>query len=232
MIEVTQITGPGAAFLAGMVTSLHCAGMCGPLACYLAPKPGSQVPFAAVAATYQGCRILSYTFIGALAGGIGMVALGWVEIYQHSLARFLPWALVLFFMAVAFRMDKWLQPAGPLQRLFARLRLRTQKASPIAAGAGIGLLTPLLPCGPLYAVFGMALMTQSPVRGAEFLLTFALGTLPLLYLVQAGFNRWQGILTPKRILLLQRSVALATALVLGIRLYFFETGQAGGLFCG
>jgi len=33
--ELAGITGPGTAFIAGLVTSLHCAGMCGPLACAL-----------------------------------------------------------------------------------------------------------------------------------------------------------------------------------------------------
>ena len=47
----------------------------------------------------------------------------------------------------------------------------------------------MLPCGPLYAVFALALMTQSPARGGEFLLLSGLGTLPLLWIVQAAFNR-------------------------------------------
>lgn len=230
-VDTSGITGPWPAFLAGMVTSLHCAGMCGPLACFLAPKPGSAVSFAAIASVYHTSRIASYTLVGALAGGLGMLALGWVSIYQESLARFLPWALVLFFLAVAFRVDKWLPTRNPLNRLFLKLRGRAQRSSPLAAGAAIGLLTPLLPCGPLYAVFMLALMTQSPLRGAEFLLTFALGTLPLLYLVQAGFSRWQGMLKPSTILWFQRGLALLTAIVLGIRLYFFEIGE-GGLFCG
>ena len=33
MMEMPEITGPMAALMAGLVTSLHCAGMCGPLAC-------------------------------------------------------------------------------------------------------------------------------------------------------------------------------------------------------
>ena len=35
---VTLLT---AVFVASLLGSLHCAGMCGPLACYIAPKPGS-----------------------------------------------------------------------------------------------------------------------------------------------------------------------------------------------
>lgn len=230
MIDVSQITGPWPAFLAGMVTSLHCAGMCGPLACYITPQPGSASSFTTVASLYQVGRLLSYTLIGATAGALGMVALGWVDIYQHSLSRFLPWLLVLFFLMVALRVDRFFPKPGFLAPFLARVRLRAQKLPQPVSGLLIGVFTPLLPCGPLYAVFGLALMTQSPVRGAEFLLLFGLGTLPLLWAVQAAFSRWQGAISPVAISRIQRGLALVVAIILGLRLYFFETGQ-NGLFC-
>ncbi|MEX0323470.1 MAG: sulfite exporter TauE/SafE family protein [Puniceicoccaceae bacterium] len=231
MIDTSTITGAGPAFLAGMVTSLHCAGMCGPLACYLAPKPGSGSSFTTVAALYQAGRLISYTLIGAIAGGLGMVALGWVDIYQHSMSRFLPWVLVLFFLFVALRVDKVLPKPAIVGKWFARMQGRIQKMPRPVAGLLTGVLTPLLPCAPLYAVFGLALMTQSPLRGAEFLLLFGLGTLPLLWAVQAAFSRWQARVSPVAISWIQRGLALIVAIILGLRLYYFETGQ-GGLFCG
>ena len=106
MIDTSLITGAWPAFLAGLVTSLHCAGMCGPLACYLAPGPKSSASFTTVTSLYQAGRLISYTVIGILAGGLGLLALGWIDIYQQSLSRFLPWVLVLFFLMVALRVDK------------------------------------------------------------------------------------------------------------------------------
>ena len=41
--ELAGITGPGTALIAGLVTSLHCAGMCGPLACALMPAGGRPI---------------------------------------------------------------------------------------------------------------------------------------------------------------------------------------------
>lgn len=231
MIDVSTITGPWPAFLAGLVTSLHCAGMCGPLACYLSPGPGSGTSFSTVASLYHAGRMLSYTLCGALAGGLGMVTLGWIEIYQHSLSRFLPWVLVVFFLMVALRVDTFFPKPAFLAPLLARARRNVQALPRPLAGLSIGILTPLLPCGPLYAVFGLALMTQSPLHGAEFLLLFGLGTMPLLWIVQSAFSRWQGAISPVAISRIQRGLALVVALVLGMRLFFFETGQ-GGLFCG
>ena len=231
MIDVSAITGPWPAFLAGLVTSLHCAGMCGPLACYLAPAPKSSTSFTTVASLYQLGRLLSYTLIGALAGGLGMIALGWVDIYQHSLSRFLPWLLVVFFLMIAFRIDRYFPKPSFLGPLIARAQRRVLALPRPLAGLLVGILTPLLPCAPLYAVFGLALMTQSPLQGAEFLLLFGLGTLPLLWAVQAAFSRWQGSISPMTVSRIQRGLAFVVALILGMRLYVFETGQ-GGLFCG
>lgn len=175
--------------------------------------------------------MVSYTVCGALAGGLGLLALGWVDIYQQSLSRFLPWVLVLFFLLVAFRADRYFPKPAFLAPWLGRAQRRAQALPRPMAGLCVGLLTPLLPCGPLYAVFGLALMTQSPLRGAEFLLLFGLGTLPLLWAVQAAFSKWQGLISPVTISWIQRGLALVVAIILGLRLYLFETGQ-GGLFCG
>jgi sulfite exporter TauE/SafE len=231
MIEPSVITGPWPAFVAGLVTSLHCAGMCGPLACYLGPVPGKRSSFTTVASLYHLGRLLSYTAAGCLAGGLGMMTLGWVSIYQQSQSRFLPWVLVLFFLAVALRIDRFFPKPAFIGPVLGRLQARAQSLPRSAAGLAVGILTPLLPCGPLYAVLGLALMTQSPLRGAEFLLLFGMGTMPLLWIVQSAFSRWQGSISGVAVSRIQRGMALLVAVILGLRLYFFETGQ-GGLFCG
>jgi sulfite exporter TauE/SafE len=231
MIDAQTITGPLPAFIAGLVTSLHCVGMCGPLACSLIPKPGSDNSFAASTALYHLGRTLSYTFIGALAGGLGLVALGWIQIYENSLSRFFPWFLVLFFLLIALRADQFFPKPKVFGTSLFRIQRRIGRLPHPLTSLLTGLLTPLLPCAPLYAVFGLALLTQSPLLGAEFLLLFALGTLPLLWLVQAAFARWQNKLTPLTLSRIQRGLAAVAALVIAMRLYFYETGQ-DGLFCG
>ncbi|MGB0344913.1 MAG: sulfite exporter TauE/SafE family protein, partial [Coraliomargarita sp.] len=69
-----------------------------------------------------------------------------------------------------------------------------------------------------YVIFGLCLFTGSAVRGAEFGLGFGLGTLPLLWLAQAGFMRAQFRLDANRLARLRRAVALLAALVLVWRL--------------
>ena len=140
MIDTSVITGPWPAFIAGLVTSLHCAGMCGPLACYLAPSPGSRSSFTTVTSLYQAGRLVSYTLIGALSGGLGMVALGWVDIYQHSLSRFLPWILVVFFLLVALRADKYFPKPAFLTALLGKLQLAGSRSNRRVGWHGFSLL--------------------------------------------------------------------------------------------
>src|SRR5690606_35355217 len=68
--QLTSIDGPLTAFVAGLVTSLHCAVMCGPIALLLAPRHGDGSSFLGVTAVYHGTRLLAITLGGALAGGL------------------------------------------------------------------------------------------------------------------------------------------------------------------
>jgi sulfite exporter TauE/SafE len=83
----------------------------------------------------------------------------------------------------------------------------------------MGLLTPFLPCGPLYAMFALALLSGSAVKGAEFAITFGLGTVPLLWLAQWQMDRLRVKLTPLAIGRVQRGLAFATAVILAWRLH-------------
>ena len=58
-----------AILVASLFGSLHCAGMCGPLACYIAPKPGSPSSFTTVASLYQIGRLIAERGWVLLNGG-------------------------------------------------------------------------------------------------------------------------------------------------------------------
>lgn len=213
--ELAGITGPGTAFLAGLVTSIHCAGMCGPLACALMPAARDDSDPQVVASTYHLTRLAGYTALGALAGGVGRWPL---MLLGESVLRWLPWLLVVFFVAVAFRLDQRLPRWPLLGRAYSALLARIRGGSRIRAAASLGLATPLLPCGPLYFLLSLALLSGSALRGAETLLAFGLGTVPLLWLVQANFHWVRGRLGPRTLTRVQGVFALAVAALLVWRL--------------
>lgn len=213
--ELAGITGPGTAFFAGVVTSLHCAGMCGPLACALMPAAKDDADPQVVATVYHVARLAAYALLGALAGGVGRWPL---QLLGESTLRWLPWLLVLFFVAVAFRFDQRLPRWPLLAHGYAWLHARLRGRSRIRAAAAVGLATPLLPCGPLYFLLSLALLSGSTMRGAETLLAFGLGTVPLLWFAQTHFHWVRARIGPRALGRLQGTLALAMAVLLAWRL--------------
>lgn len=211
----SAINSPTAAFIAGLVTSLHCAGMCGPLACALMPVRGDAADAQTVSTTYHLTRLTSYAVLGAVAGGLGALPLDW---FSTSSLRWFPWLLVAFFVALAFRLDRHLPKPAALGRLSLRLTAKLRGRSRVQAAAALGLATPLLPCGPLYILLGLSLVSGSALRGVEFMLAFGLGTVPLLWLAQSQFHWVRQKLSPLWLDRTRLALALTTALVLGWRL--------------
>lgn len=203
------------ALVAGLVTSVHCVGMCGPIACGLAAMPASERERLIATTAYHGARLTAYAVVGGICGAIGKQPLQWVF---HSPAVILPWILVGVFLVFGFGLEKRLpRPAGLLKQA-ARWRFKTARLSPVRSGLVLGSLTPLLPCGPLYLLFGATLLSGSGWRGAEFALAFGMGTVPLLWLVQAQLHRVKRICSPRAMGQMQRGLALTAALVMMWRL--------------
>jgi uncharacterized protein len=215
------------ALVAGLVTSVHCVGMCGPLACGIGSKAKTDAGRMGAASTYHAARLGSYTAVGALCGALGQQPLHW---FFDSPAVLLPWVLVAVFLLYGFGLEKRLPKPAWLMRFTARARFRTAKLPPLAAGATLGAMTPLLPCGPLYLLFAASLVSGSAVRGAEFALAFGLGTVPLLWLAQHQLGRLRTRLSPITTARVQRGTAVAAALILAWRLHgtlpFQQTPEA------
>lgn len=204
------------ALVAGLATSLHCAGMCGPLACGAGALARSESERLAAASVYHAGRLAAYTTIGALCGAVGREPLGW---FFRSPAVLLPWALVGALLLLATGLEKKIPRPAFVTRLTARMRFKAQRMPALAGAWLTGLLTPFLPCGPLYAVFLAVLASGSAARGAEVALAFGVGTVPLLWAAQQGFHRLRRKLAPTTLAKVQRGLALVAALVLAWRLH-------------
>ena len=209
------------AFLAGLVTSLHCVGMCGPLACAWAV--GESKNFHRGVIAYHGARLTAYAVLGLAAGALGLLPLQW---FRHGAGLVLPWMLVVLFTAVALGLDRWLPKPLFLSRPMAKVRQRIMGLSPLARAGLLGAATPLLPCGPLYLMVALAMANGSALRGAEFAFAFGLGTLPLLWLAQTQMHLLNvrfGAATSRNI---QRTLAFGAAMVMAWRLHGAMSGAA------
>lgn len=198
-----------AVFVASLVGSLHCAGMCGPFVA-IAVGEGSRPVLLHTA--YHGGRLVSYMLLGVAAGAVGQLAnLG------GALAGVQPVAAVLAGSAlIAFGVVSLLRVLGikslalhPPRFLAAVVqrgyRLMADKP-PIVRALSIGLLTTLLPCGWLYAFAATAAGTASPWLGALTMAVFWVGTVPVLVAIGSAVRGLTGALG--------RHISTATALLL------------------
>ena len=214
-MELAAVNSPSAAFVAGLVTSLHCAGMCGPLSCSLMPGRGDRSDPQLVSTTYHVTRLVGYSALGALAGGIGRAPLLFLS---DSALRWLPWVLVVFFVGLALRWDRHLPKIAALGKLTWKIQGWMRGRSRVEAAAALGFATPLLPCGPLYFIVSLALLSGSWLRGIEVMLAFGLGTVPLLWLAQTQFHWVRQKLSPLWLDRARLALALTTAAVISWRL--------------
>ena len=223
MMEMPEITGPMAALMAGLVTSLHCAGMCGPLACAACAGPCGKASQSA-AFLYHGSRLVAYTITGAVAGAIGV---GISEALLGGATRGMAWVFILFFAAVVLGLDKRLRLPAPgrlLSKVFAAGGTRVG-----GRATALGFFTPLLPCVPLYLVVAAAALAGSAAKGAILLAAFGLGTVPLILLMQNRYGWMQQKFTPQTMDYLRRGLAFASIVLLVSRGTF--TASTGCPMC-
>jgi len=190
MMEAS-LAAPLGAFAIGLATSLHCVAMCGPLACALRVRP----------LEYHLGRLLSYSLAGALCGALGQ---GLVSMIKSPPMRVLPWVLAAILVIVGLGLEKRL----PQPRLLAGLLLR------IRLHHSLGLLTPLLPCGPLWLLLAAAAASGTWHEGVLVMATFAAGTIPLPLLMLHFAGKLPARFSPTTLQQIQRSLALVSAALL------------------
>lgn len=175
----------GMLFVIGLITSVHCVAMCGGInlsQCipHDAETAGKAGRFSTFRPTllYNLGRVVSYTAVGFLVGGLGSVIT-----FSNTLQGVLKLAAGVFMVIMGINMlgiFPWLRKLNPrMPRIFAR-KIDKQKfggGSPLT----VGLLNGLMPCGPLQAMQIYALSTGSPFSGALSMFLFSLGTVPLMF---------------------------------------------------
>lgn len=165
------------ALVLGFLGSFHCIGMCGPIAMAVGGR-GSQT-FLLNKIIYNLGRSLTYAGLGLIVGTLGF-SLSLAGIQQGvSVAMGM---LIVFFSLSYKKADRFLTvPAlsGAVVWIKSRLSLYLKSGSKLAFFS-TGLVNGLLPCGMVYMALVVAVGMQSPFLGANYMLFFGLGTIPML----------------------------------------------------
>lgn len=174
------------AFMIGLLGSLHCIGMCGPLA-FSVPvvKPG-WLFLIADKLLYQFGRILAYCILGVIIGLIGQQL--WLAGIQQGVSIF---SGVLIVMAACSRLFKFTLLKNKNQLLLAPFnRMFNYALKHKANHLIIGFINGFLPCGFVYLALAGALNTSGVRHAATYMFWFGLGTLPLMFIatISIGFT--------------------------------------------
>ena len=169
--------GIESALLLGLFGSLHCVGMCGPLALAVAGK--SHAPGRLL---YNLGRILTYMALGlvfGLAGGAARLAglQQWLSIAAGLFI--LLWAVVPFLRNRFESSRAMTSVSNSVKHLISPLLGRNALLSQF----GVGVLNGLLPCGFVYVALAAALAQTSIQGSVVFMGVFGLGTFPAMFLV-------------------------------------------------
>ena len=205
-----------ALFATGLLTSVHCIAMCGGinLSQSVGTSEGTQSRFKKPL-LYNLGRVISYTVIGGIVGGIGSVMF-----VSQTAKGIIMLAAAVFMILMSLSMLGWL-PWWLVPRL---PKIFTKQANKAKKGRGplvVGLLNGLLPCGPLQAMQLYALSTGSLLMGALSMMLFALGPVPLMLGTGLIFSLLKGKFT--------RGITRVSA-VLVMLIAFVMVLNAGGLF--
>lgn len=174
--------------LLGLFSSLHCVGMCGPIALALPVHQFDITKKTTCIIIYHLGRILMYALLGVAFGTIGKGL--FIAGFHQNVSVILGVLLilgVLFFneskiQNSIYTNSKWFVKVKGYFGTFIRKKT-------LSSFFVLGVLNGLLPCAMIYmALFG-ATATQGSLHGALFMFWFGLGTIPLLTAV-VWMSQW------------------------------------------
>lgn len=206
------------AFAVGLLSALHCIGMCGGIMGALSvalPESTRAQPARLIGflAAYNLGRVLSYGVAGALAGGLGLTVVSGTG--SGEVGRALRLAAALLMILAGLNLAGWLPAVGRLERLGAplwrRLEPLAHRLVPVRTpgrAALYGAVWGWLPCGLVYAMLGVAAGQATVAGGAGVMAAFGAGTLPTVLLAGLFAGR---VYRLRRRPLLQRVGGLAVA---------------------
>ena len=171
------------AFTLGLFGSLHCVGMCGPIALLIPlQRQRKGLRYLQLGAYFIG-KTLTYALMGLLFGLVGEGV--FIAEYQQEFSIFA--GLLMILMGLFSLLHLRVKGLGnPLLKGFSLLKNALGKQlskKTITSSLSIGFLNGFLPCGLVYtALFGALAMGNW--RGSmTYMTAFGVGTIPLMLLL-------------------------------------------------
>jgi sulfite exporter TauE/SafE len=160
--------------LFGLISTLHCAGMCGPLAMMIPSKVKHNAFLFAL--NYQIGRIAVYIGVGSIVFAVGMS----FSLFrmQQGLSVVLGSFMVLFALFALFKVPTPQLVDKPYKKIVSRFGFYLSKGSSSSAFI-LGALNGLLPCGAIYIAAVYCATFTNAFDAVAYMALFGIGTLPV-----------------------------------------------------
>lgn len=172
------------AFILGLVSSMHCIGMCGPLQFLFSNNLIRKQQYAPLF-LFHFSRVLTYGLLGLAVGlfGFGIRIQEWQQNSSIIGGLLMLLAVVIFYILKADkRLFALLLPY--IHRLRSRLEARGTRSA--FYYFGLGSLNGILPCAMVYLAIIPAIANPGILGAFTYMLLFGLGTIPALIISQFG----------------------------------------------
>ena len=168
------------AIIFGLISSLHCIGMCGPIAMMLPVDHKNPSKKALQVLIYHMGRLTSYGILGLAFGLLGR------GFYMAGIQQQLSIAVGVGMIVLAVVPEKILANynfSKPVYRLITKIKsslgAQFKRKTPDAFFT-IGLFNGLLPCGLVYAALFGAIAMQNVTLGIAYMILYGLCTIPMM----------------------------------------------------
>jgi sulfite exporter TauE/SafE len=167
-------------FVVGLLGSLHCIGMCGPIVIALPNNSESKLAALIGRILYNLGRITTYTTMGFIFGflGSGFVLYG----LQQYLSVAFGVIIILYVITprkikTSFSSNILYKSATKfIKEMFSKLLSKKTQVSFFS----FGLLNGLLPCAFVYVGLAGAISTGNLISGTLYMMLFGVGTFPVM----------------------------------------------------
>ncbi len=171
------------ALVLGLLGSLHCLGMCGPIAFMLPLDQTNDIKKTGQLSVYHFGRLLAYGIIGVLFGllGKGLSLFG----IQQKLSIGIGVLMIVLVLIPGKYLNGhklWSPVYSIIGKVKSKLGAELKKKTPDTF-LTIGFLNGFLPCGLVYMALLGAIAMGSSIEGGLYMMIFGLGTIPLMSLV-------------------------------------------------
>ena len=168
------------ALIFGLISSLHCIGMCGPIAMMLPVNRNNPAEKVIQILIYHIGRLTAYASLGLIFGLLGR------GFYMAGIQQQLSIAVGILMIVIVVVPEREFMKynfSKPVYRLLSKIKSNLgnqfKRKSPDAFFT-IGLLNGFLPCGLVYAALFGAIAMQNLTLSVTYMILYGIGTVPMM----------------------------------------------------